>query len=200
MARGHMTYGAPETQLMFAGYAEVAQTYGLPTWGLAGATDSKTPDAQAGIDATFSLLIQTLAGLNIIHDIGYLDSGMVCSAEMLVMGNEICGMVKRFVRGVKIDADTLATEVIDAVGHGGHFLQSPHTLKHFRSEMWHSRLLVREPYDVWQGKGAKEMEARVKERLDEIMETHKPKTLNDKIVAQLAELRRQGAGLTRRER
>jgi trimethylamine--corrinoid protein Co-methyltransferase len=108
------------------------------------------------------------------------------------MGNEICGMVKRFLKGVKIDAETLATEVIDAAGHGGHFLQSPHTLKHFRSEMWHSRLLLREPYDVWQSKGAKEMDVRVKERMDEILETHQPKTLADNVVERLAALRRLG--------
>ncbi|NIV28506.1 MAG: hypothetical protein GWN58_03005, partial [Anaerolineae bacterium] len=81
-------------------------------WGLAGATDSKTLDAQAGIESAFHILAQGLAGLNLIHDVGYLDGGMVCSAEMLVMGNEVIGMAKRLIQGIRVDVETLARDVI----------------------------------------------------------------------------------------
>lgn len=192
MGSGYMTYGAPETQLMFTGYAEVARFYGLPTWGLAGATDAKLLDAQAGIDATFSLLAQTLGGLNIIHDVGYMDSGMVCSAEMLVMGDEICGMIRRFMQGVRIDADTLAAEVIERVGHGGHYIQEDHTFEHFRTEMWRPRLMIRQYVDVWKQKGSKDMGQRVTERVREIVDTHHPTPLPDQTLSALERLRKAG--------
>lgn len=192
MGSGYMTYGAPETHLMFAGYAEVSQYYGLPTWGLAGATDSKVLDAQAGIDATFSLLSQTLAGLNIIHDVGYMDSGMVCSAEMLVMGNEVCGMIKRFMQGVEINSETLAEEVIEAVGHGGNFIQEEHTFDHFRKEMWRPGLMIRQYADEWRSRGAMDMEARVRERLKDIVDNHEPEALPGGTLDALERLRKEG--------
>ena len=74
----------------------------LPTWGLAGMTDAKSLDAQAGLESAFSVLAQGLAGLNLIHDVGYMASGMACSCEQLVMGNEIIGMTRRFVEGITV--------------------------------------------------------------------------------------------------
>ncbi|MBW2369988.1 MAG: trimethylamine methyltransferase family protein, partial [Deltaproteobacteria bacterium] len=100
MATGGITVGAPESSLGISVQAEVAQSFGLPTWGLAGATDAKLLDAQAGAESAFSILSQALAGLNMIHDVGYLDGSMICSPDMLVMGNELIGMAKRFIRGV----------------------------------------------------------------------------------------------------
>ena len=64
MANGLLSMASPEMSLALAAQAEVAQTFGLPTWGLAGSTDSKMIDAQAGIESTFSILAQGLAGLN----------------------------------------------------------------------------------------------------------------------------------------
>ena len=79
---------APEMSLGLAAQAEVAQSFGLPTWGLAGATDAKVLDAQAGSEAAFSILAQGLAGLNLIHDVGYMCNGMVCSTAQLILGDE----------------------------------------------------------------------------------------------------------------
>jgi trimethylamine--corrinoid protein Co-methyltransferase len=187
-----MTMAAPEMSLGLAAQAEVAQSFGLPTWGLAGATDAKVLDAQAGIESTFSILAQGLAGLNLIHDVGYMDQGMVCSAEMLVMGNEVIGMAKRFIRGIEVNTETLARALVEEVGPGGHFLQERHTVRHFRNELWAPALLTREHRHVWQQSGAKDMAQRVQEKVHEIVESHRPKALPDKTVAALADLRRQG--------
>ena len=88
MATSTMSIAAPEMSLGLAAQAEVVQSFGLPTWGLAGSTDSKTIDAQAGIESAFSILAQGLAGLNLIHDVGYMDMAMVCSTAQLILGNE----------------------------------------------------------------------------------------------------------------
>jgi trimethylamine--corrinoid protein Co-methyltransferase len=193
-----LSIGAPEMSLGLAAQAEVAQAYGLPTWGLAGGTDAKTLDAQAGIESAFSILAQGLAGLNLIHDVGYMDRGMVCSAEMLVMGDEVIGMTKRFVQGIKVSAETLARGIIEQVGPGGHFLQEDHTLQHFREEMWMPSLLTRQHYDVWQDQGGKDMAQRVNEKVLELVESHAPAPLPDATVAALEQLKTLGAAeLTR---
>ena len=187
-----LSLGGPEMSLGLAAQAEVAQSFGLPTWGLAGATDAKILDAQAGIESAFHILAQGLAGLNLIHDVGYLDGGMVCSAEMLVMGNEVIGMTRRFIRGIEVNTETLARGVIEEVGPGGHYLQEMHTVRHLRNELWMPTLLTRQHRAVWQAEGAKDMEQRVAERTRELATGHQVAPLPNNTLAALDRLKREG--------
>lgn len=192
MATALMAFGTPEGSLGLAAQAEVAQSFGLPTWGLAGATDAKRLDAQAGIESTFGIFSQALAGLNLIHDVGYMASGMACSCEQLVMGNEIIGMTKRFIAGVTVDAETLARDVIEAVGPGGNFLAQRHTVTHLRRELWQARLLNRQPIAAWQTAGQPTMEDRVREEVRRLVETHEPQPLDGKVRDELTRLKNDG--------
>jgi trimethylamine--corrinoid protein Co-methyltransferase len=188
-----LSMGGPEMSLGLAAHAQVARSFGLPTWGLAGATDSKMVDAQAGLESAFAILAQGLGGLNLIHDVGYMDMGMVCSTDMLVMGNEIIGMAKRFIQGIEVNAETLARDVIAGVGPGGHYLQEDHTFAHFKGQLWRPQLLERRGYDDWKADGSKSMAQRVRERVLEIIETHQPPALPDKTIHALSALREKGA-------
>ena len=187
-----MTVGVPESNLAIAAQAEVARSFNLPTWGLAGATDSKSLDAQAGLEGAFSILSQGLSGLNLIHDVGYIASGMACSLEQLVMGNEIVGMTKRFVEGISVTRETIARQIIEDVGPCGHFLVQQHTMNHFKKELWNAKLLNRQTIGAWTNAGKPKMEDRVKEEVRMIAETHRPKPLSDKILSELDRLKREG--------
>jgi trimethylamine--corrinoid protein Co-methyltransferase len=191
MATTQLSVAAPETSLALAGQAEVAQALGLPTWGLAGATDAKVLDAQAGLESGFSVLAQGLAGLNLIHDVGYMDMAMVCSAEMLVLGDEAIGMAKRFIRGIEVTQETLARDVVEKVGPGGHFLQEDHTYRRFRTELWRPSLLARQEYSIWQAEGAKDVNQRIREKLEGIEAEHQVPSLPDGVVEALARLRQE---------
>ena len=164
----------------------------LPTWGYAGCTDAKVVDAQAGLESAFSILSQGLAGLNLIHDVGYLDMAMVCSPAQLVLGNEAIGMTKRFLSGIRVDRETIARDVIQNVGPGGHFLNEPHTVKHFRSELSRSDLLTRQPYETWKEEGGRDMGQRIQDRIHEIMETHTVAPLPGNTLAALEKMVREG--------
>jgi len=192
MSTALMTIGAPENSLGLAAQAEVAQSFNLPTWGLAGGTDAKALDVQAGLESAFGILSQGLAGLNLIHDVGYTASGMACSCEQLVLGNEIIGMSKRFIQGITVNAETLAREVIAAVGPGGHFMDQQHTYDHFRRELWLTKMFDRQPIVSWQETGEPNMEGRVKEKVLDIIENHQPEPLNDGIITELERLCREG--------
>ncbi len=184
------TMGAPELSLAQCAQAEVAQSFNLPTWGLAGATDAKTLDAQAGLEAAFSILSQGMGGLNLIHDVGYMAAGMICSLEQLVMGNEIIGMAKRFINGITVNRETLAREVIEAVGPRGHFLQQRHTMTHFKKELWRPQLLDQSGIETWTQAGQPSLQNRARERTIALLESHTPKGLPDKITTELERLRR----------
>ena len=192
MQTGIFGVGFPEMSLGIAAQAEVAQSFGLPTWGYAGCTDAKRVDAQAGLESGFSILSQGLAGLNLIHDVGYLDMAMVSSPAQLLLGNEAIGMTRRFLQGIDVNTDTLARHVIEAVGPGGHFLQQRHTLEHFRKELWRSELLTRQPYEIWQQAGGKDLAQRIQEKLVDILDTHKVEPLPDKVAVAIEKIRRDG--------
>ena len=187
------SYGAPEFHLVIAGYSELFHYYKLPVWGFAGCSDSHVLDEQAAIEATFSIMMNAMAGTNLIHDVGYLSSGLTGSCEMIVMSDEIIGMVKRMLRGIPVDRESLATDVIDRVGPGGHFLMEDHTLRHMRSEFWRPGLLNRDPLETWQNKGAKPLRERLNERVREILSEHTAEPLPketrqrfSKIIAEAA--------------
>jgi len=192
MASGIMSVGAPEMSLALAAQAEVAQSMGLPTWGLAGATDAKTLDGQAGAEAAYHILAQGMSGLNLIHDVGYMDMGMTCAVEQLVMGNDIIGMAKRFLRGMEISDAHLALDVIGQVGPGGHFLQERHTLDHFRQELWQTSVFTREPHVTWKDGGKRSVTDRVRDKIRHILENHQPAPLKDTVLAEIERIKAEG--------
>ncbi|MGD8273426.1 MAG: trimethylamine methyltransferase family protein, partial [Desulfobacterales bacterium] len=192
MAAGLLSIAAPEMSLALAAQAEVAQSFGLPTWGLAGATDAKALDAQAGSESAFAILAQGLAGLNLIHDVGYMSNGMVCSTAQLILGDENIGMAKHFIRGIEVNQETLAREVIEKVGPGGHFLDQDHTYNHFKNELWVPRLMTRSALSDWQEQGAKDMATRIQEKLEDIVKNHQAPALPDKVLSALKSIRQKG--------
>lgn len=192
MSSGIFGVGYPEMSLGISAQAEVAQSFELPTWGYAGCSDAKTVDAQAGLESGFSIITQALAGLNLIHDVGYLDQAMVCSTAQLVLGNEAIGMARKFMEGIRVDTDTIARQVIADIGPGGHFLAHKHSLEHCRNAVWNSKLLAREPYERWQEKGEKDIAQRIQERLADILDTHKVPPIEDKVLTKIRDIRDSG--------
>ncbi|MCC6956054.1 MAG: trimethylamine methyltransferase family protein, partial [Anaerolineales bacterium] len=64
-----VSYGSPEWSLGMSAWTDLARFYNLPAWGYAGATDSKVVDAQAGIEATFSIMSAFLSRCTLNHDV-----------------------------------------------------------------------------------------------------------------------------------
>jgi len=143
------SYSSPEFMLHCKGMAELGQhLYNLPTWGFAGCSDSKTPDIQAGIDSSLWILWTALSGANLVHDAGYVESGMTCSYEMIVICDEIIGFVRRLLGGIEVSPETLALDTIDEVGPGGDYLMTEHTLRHYKS-CWYPETLDRRTHQSW---------------------------------------------------
>lgn len=180
-----LAYGAPELSLLSAAMTQVAQYLNVPMFSTAGCSDSKSLDQQAAIEAAISIAISGLSGANLIHDVGYLESGLSGSYDMLVMSNEIIGMVKRILRGVPVDAEHLAVEVIDHVGPGGHYLMEEHTLKHFRTEFWMPELLDRTNWDTWEANGSKTLRQRVHDKVLDLIEHYQPEPIPADVESQL---------------
>jgi trimethylamine--corrinoid protein Co-methyltransferase len=171
-------YSAPEFELARVAVAEMGRFYDLPTWGYAGHSDSCVMDEQAAADAAFSVLASLLAGSNLVHDVGYLEAGLTTSPEMIVFTAEMITMLRHFMSGVSLDAEALALDVIHAVGPGGEFLSTDHTMAHFR-EFWEPGVFNRKRVDDWMEAGSKRLGDRLRERTVAIMDEHEPQPLPD---------------------
>ena len=150
--------------------------YDLPVFGLGGSTDSKVLDQQCGFEVTLSLMTSLLHGANIIHDVGFMDSGMQGSLQIMVIANDILGFLRAATRGVEVNDETLALDVIEELGPTGSFLDHEHTLRHYR-EPFYSRLADKKQYSLWLEQGGKTMEARAAEMINAILEEHQPEPL-----------------------
>ncbi len=177
-------YGAPEFQLARVMAAEMGRFYQLPVWGYSGHTDSKLVDAQAAADAQFAVMTALLAKTNLNHDVGYLESGLTGSPEMMVLTNEIISMTRRFTEGVRIDSETLATDVIHDVGPGGEFLSHDHTLSHWR-QLWLPHLFDRQRLDKWTEQGSKTTEDRLRAMTISLLEEHQVEPLPEGVEAEI---------------
>ncbi len=125
------------------------------------------------------------SGANLIHDVGYLESGLLGSLDMLVFSNEVISMVKRIMKGISVNQETLAVDVISRVESGGHFLDDDHTLAHFKEEIWIPELIDRNNWEIWEKGGGKSMGDRVREKVQQILKAHQPQPLEEKLVQEL---------------
>jgi trimethylamine--corrinoid protein Co-methyltransferase len=165
-------YGAPEWPLGMAAWTDLCRHYNLPVWGAAGATDSKVVDAQAGVEATITIMTAFLCRCNLVHDVGYIEYGTTSSMEMLVIADEIIREVRYIMGGVEVSERTLAREAIHRAEPGAGFLADDHTLDNWRWAQWRPMLIDRMRYDRWMDKGGKDMATRANERAREILAEH----------------------------
>jgi trimethylamine--corrinoid protein Co-methyltransferase len=165
-------YGAPEVNIFNAALADMAHHYNLPFFCLAGATDSKVLDAQAGFEYAMSIYNATLNGCNIIHDCGYLESGLTSSFESLLMADEVISNITYTLQELRFNEQTVGLPVIQKGMKEGSFLTLDHTIKHYRNNLWFPRLMDRDNYDNWEKKGRKDLRQALASKAKEILDKH----------------------------
>ena len=200
MRTTQMIFAGPEQALMAVAMTQLGKHYKLPVYINVGLTDSKTPDAQAGMEAGVTLICGALAGADIFGHLGICGMDQASSLDMLVMQHELIGYVERIMQGIAFDEDLLGLNVVAEVGPGGTFMDQEHTARHFRKELWFPRLLDRQFYDAWLSRGAKTMGQRCREDKERLLREHRPEPLPDDVEAEvqrvLAAARRETEGNT----
>jgi trimethylamine--corrinoid protein Co-methyltransferase len=179
MRRGTTVYGSPDERLTHSACCDLYHFYELPVWGEAGCSDAKSLDAQAGYEAAFSLLLATLDGCNLVHDVGYLGQGLIGSPAAIVMGAELISWVKRMDRGFEIGPEQIGLDVISRVGPGGHFLAQKETVRRLRQEHWLPQLSDRDHPDAWIEAGAPDLGRRAVEKARDLLRTHPVRRLQN---------------------
>jgi trimethylamine--corrinoid protein Co-methyltransferase len=160
-------YCAPDSLLAQQAGTDMARFYGLPSFSYAGMSDSKLLDEQWSAEAAFSMAYGSLSRATLLHDVGYLESGLQSSYESIVLGDELVGYARQFLREVPVDEYTLALGEIKAVGPGGDHLATKYTRRHHR-EFWTPALLDHNVHDRWVAEGATTLGQRVRARLADL--------------------------------
>jgi len=137
--------GPIERAMINAAVSQMAQHFGIPLYSTAGTSDSKQVDIQAAYESAMSSLLVAMSGANYIHDIaGLMEEDLTVSYEKLVMDDEILGMCQRVLRGIEVNSDTLALDLMIDKGPGKDYLAEEHTIKHMRDEFFMPRLANRQ--------------------------------------------------------
>ena len=177
-------YNGPDAYQNYFMAREMAAYYKLPDFNYGGHSDSKMIDLQAAVEAAMSIFQIGMAGSNLVHDVGYLESGMSCSLEMILLCDEIIGQVHHFKKVPPIDAHTLAVEVIDAAGPGGNFADQEHTFRNFK-ETWYPKSFDRRNYQNWNKDGGRPLESVLREKVQDLLASHHPEKLSDDVMQTL---------------
>jgi trimethylamine--corrinoid protein Co-methyltransferase len=176
MKAAQICYASPEFQLTKTAIAELGRWYGIPTWGYAGCSDAKVMDEQAAAEAMLSIVMAKLSGANLIHDVGYMESGLTGSYEMIVLCDELIALSDHLMKGIEITEETLMLDELHQIGPGGHFLNTETTHQRFR-DFWYPSLLSRDIRDSWVVEGGLSLGTRLKEKVKSLISDHQPEPL-----------------------
>ncbi|MFW6137570.1 MAG: trimethylamine methyltransferase family protein [Spirochaetota bacterium] len=185
--------GPIERGMINAAVSQMAQYFEIPLYSTAGTSDAKEVDIQAAYESAMSSLLVGMSGANYIHDIaGLMEFDLTVSYEKLVMDNEILGMCQRVLRGIEVNDDTLATDMIIEKGPGKDFLAEDHTVKYMRGEFFLPRLANREKRETYSPDDNALSRARafVKAIRSQKPQSRLPSDLREKILSRFSEIKK----------
>jgi trimethylamine--corrinoid protein Co-methyltransferase len=183
----NLYFGSPELHLASAGIAEVYKWLGLLSSAPGGCSDSKIVDEQAASEAVMSVYNGFMAGTNLIHHAGSLDSGLTASLASLVMCDEIIAMVKQIGRGIEVTDESLALDLLKEIGPGGEFLSHDHTFDHFR-DWFQPTVIDRSNWETWTDAGSKTYQDRLIPEVDRLLEAHQPEALDETLIQEMKKI------------
>jgi trimethylamine--corrinoid protein Co-methyltransferase len=171
MAGGGIDIGSPEKYLLSIATPQLARRLGVPCMAAGPDTNSHLLDIQNGVEKSLSAAADFLSGTDVIVNTGMFSNALTVSLEQVLIDAEIISMLRRIRRGIEVNEDTLAIDAIKRVGAKGEFLSDPHTLSHFRQELWDTRnpLFQRDKFDKWKDAGAREVVDLAHRRVEEVL-------------------------------
>lgn len=196
MRSGANLSGAAEIGLLGAAVARLARRCGLPCV-MSSGTDAHRPGAQAVLERLMTLLSPALAGVDLIN-LSTLETKMTFSLEQLVVDETILSIIERTLRGMTVNDETLALDLIHQVGPGSAFVATDHTVDHLRDELLIPDLIGRETRGAWEAAGAPDMVTRAREKARRILAEHHAPPLPARVAERLDEIEKEAEARSRR--
>ena len=173
---GAMAGGGGEQAALTAAAIQMARYYDFPSSTIAGATDSKIPDAQSGYEKCLTVAQALHAGANIVTQACGAQAGLMgISLEAMVIDNDMLGAILRSAAKIDVSAETVSAVAIGTVATGiGHFLGEAETYARMHSDFLYPELADRNTIDVWQAAGSRDIRTLAAERVTDLLTSQRP--------------------------
>ncbi len=150
---GGYVSGAPEAGLLCAAVVDLAKHYNLPAQAGTFGTNALLPGSQAATEHCISSLLAVQEGADLLNGFGLLEASTVLSFEQLMLDYDIVTELLYISKGIEVNEETLARDLISKVGIGGTFLTSRHTLTHLK-DAWEPAVFEYTTYEDWVKRGS----------------------------------------------
>lgn len=186
MSNGSLSIGAPECGVFSIVNGQLAKFYDIPCRQSGALSDAKMMDTQCAYESALNMVMSQMAGGNfILHTVGILETYNCVSLEKMIIDNEVAGYVKRIRKGIEVNEDTLAYDVMAAVGPQGEFISQEHTFRHFRNEFYRPTLSDRQNAAMWKLEGGISAEQKANAKWKQILAEYEEPALDADIDAAL---------------
>jgi trimethylamine--corrinoid protein Co-methyltransferase len=154
MKSGAPAFGTPEYMKAQIVGGQLARRYNLP-YRTSNVCAANAVDAQAAYESVFSLWGVVAAGGNfVMHGAGWLEGGLRCSYEKMILDIELLQMVAEFLTPLDTSEEALAVDAIRAVGPGGHFFGTPHTQSRYKTAFYAPIISDWRNFETWSEAGS----------------------------------------------
>lgn len=162
--------GSPESNLINLISLQLANDmYHLPTRTMAGLTDAKVVDCQAGYETMQNYFTLMMAGTHMINEcFGTLNGIMTVSYEKFIIDEEMISRMLRIMNGIDPVETDFNVDIIHEVGHTGSFLMHPTTFKNCRSG-WTPTVSNWDSFETWQQEGSEDVLVRANRRYKKVL-------------------------------
>ncbi|MBN1316078.1 MAG: trimethylamine methyltransferase family protein [Anaerolineales bacterium] len=186
---GLSIWGGPDVGIMSAATVQMGHYYNLPVDVYGFCTSAQPINIQNGYERTINALIPVIAGADEISGVGEMDGGVMSSLAQMVIDDEIMSSLRHIRRGIGVNRDSLALEVIKAVTmDSGNFLAEMHTVRYLRGgELHRARLALRDGWNAWQAAGSPDIVRKATDRARQLLsENRVPPLSHEQETAMLA--------------
>ncbi|MDA3790126.1 MAG: trimethylamine methyltransferase family protein [Desulfobacula sp.] len=140
---------APEGSLIGMAAMQLARYYHLPSRAMAGLSEAKQVDYQAGMETMQNYLGHAMAGVGVVNEcLGVMDSIMSTSYEKWILDEELISRVELMNRGLGIFDKADIFETINNVDHKGTYLLEKSVFQNCH-KIWKPSASFWQPYDMW---------------------------------------------------
>lgn len=161
---------------------ELLHSFGIPALGPFGGTDATAAGTWlAGVETALQLLQVPLDGCELFTGIGLFNTYNLFSPENLILDDDLYHRARHAFLDIPMDEESLALDVIDAVGPGGHFLAQPHTRRHMREAV--VRAISQEI--AADGQHYRDPASVARERALDILDNYRPEPLAEGVGGEL---------------
>ncbi len=189
MRTGFMPYGRPEQMLTLLAQRDVCRYIGTQDeYSFGTSCAAKDTDFEAGLTKGFQAGLQLAALGKVTWSFGKFSTDEVIDPRMMLIENEFIDGIERVVKGVRAGAQSLPLDVVEEVGPGGVFLTHPHTMEHYRDELWTPSLMSGENLEAWKAAGSVSILEKARRRAVEIIDTHRPRGIRPETENALLDL------------